>query len=1241
MIRERERLMKMSQVSSNAPSYDFLFPDPNESFHPTILNHNGIAFLGAETGFLPPTPFPPIPPPYSQWAHAAFQLPNACKSDNWDEFLQQLPKQSLQHIPDEHLIRANLYVGSIAHCLKNIANVPIPEFIMKEWMYLARRLNRPTASLTMFDYAILNYQIIPERFFTPTRNVCIADPWSQCAPHMTIMGSMSEYHFILMVTSISHAARPLPGVIARAQQAVVCKDNESLSNALIDIISIIQQMTSAFLSFDSRPLSRTYADAIEWSWTIRDCAMPVVPNERTFSGLLEPAIHLLDVFFSRLEYGSEMGKQAILERSWMPPLHNNFFDAVSKISVYDYIKSLGDVDQHNHLTCLYRRALFSFAHESGFLGRHRLRMAGLLELSMKIGGRSITSTVKAPPWESRPWRKIQKFLVAGMNERLKFCQERYHSTTVELCAPLVGGNNNTTTLVLNTGGAMVYQPGDIIEILSENSDDLVQATLQVLDLEPDNILTVTNKAWIQSLLDRDCDMEHYQDMEKVKVTAEKFLRIACLQPLDRRLGSILAEKFNCINPAIESYLQNEKACNVPIALHILKATGVVSIESFLSEIDQVLQPLAPRKYSIASNMKSTPNSVEIVIGKVIYEAQTKLPFKYGHPPGQEAASLALQRDEYSSNRYLQKYCNVEYDSDSDQLVGSSGTETNFNSSLIPPNIEKLCSILSNHDHRKGFQTPVKSLFRSQVLLWNARRSDLLAQTLTGISSTYLSRLQLGTSVRARVVPELQFHLPADRNIPIVMIALGTGMAPFRSFMKELIHEKHKYGHAERKAWLILGIQKRDHIPFLSDIEEAVCKEQVLDFSIAVSREDFTLDKSKSSTSLNFQPGSRRRIQGLFEQDPVATEKLWKIISGNGHIYTCGQPMLERIVRETIAFSVKRFASTIWNLTYFDTAHNIDSLADQFADRMAANNRLHISCYDSGKPAVLKRSIRASEVAEHRTASTCWSIFRDSVYDITKYLVVHPGGPKILLDKAGRDMTSDFFIAHGHDNLRVASMFEPYCIGSLEVYAKGSARIKKFMNDWSAPLLDIVLEHRSVALLYLNEFPDIDEPESVISWRRENIAAIRCNNFCEKIRQQLEVDLFNRIEDSLSAEKLGKSISTMCDEVGKHMNYTTLQETVSDIRENVMSRVKHDDVAGKLMSGKGYSDSSMVYINKYFEFIENCVDVFIRIQRLVEDAVEQSTVLSCTDDIIKGLIESVLKELCEGLSRAYETFPTDA
>eukprot|EP01102_Stenamoeba_stenopodia_P010631 TRINITY_DN3228_c0_g1_i1.p1 TRINITY_DN3228_c0_g1~~TRINITY_DN3228_c0_g1_i1.p1 ORF type:complete len:168 (-),score=37.31 TRINITY_DN3228_c0_g1_i1:46-549(-) len=60
-----------------------------------------------------------------------------------------------------------------------------------------------------------------------------------------------------------------------------------------------------------------------------------------------------------------------------------------------------------------------------------------------------------------------------------------------------------------------------------------------------------------------------------------------------------------------------------------------------------------------------------------------------------------------------------------------------------------------------------------------------------------------------------------------------------------------------------------------------------------------------------------------------------------------------------------------------------------------------------------RQYTREEVAEHDTEEDCWIIIDNKVYDVTKWIPIHPGGT-IILTRAGRDSTT-LFLSAPHSN----------------------------------------------------------------------------------------------------------------------------------------------------------------------------------------------------------------------------------
>lgn len=55
-----------------------------------------------------------------------------------------------------------------------------------------------------------------------------------------------------------------------------------------------------------------------------------------------------------------------------------------------------------------------------------------------------------------------------------------------------------------------------------------------------------------------------------------------------------------------------------------------------------------------------------------------------------------------------------------------------------------------------------------------------------------------------------------------------------------------------------------------------------------------------------------------------------------------------------------------------------------------------------------------DVASHKDATSCYTIINGSVYDLTMWVAVHPGGKKAILSLCGIDGTSRFTSQHSGD-----------------------------------------------------------------------------------------------------------------------------------------------------------------------------------------------------------------------------------
>ena len=77
----------------------------------------------------------------------------------------------------------------------------------------------------------------------------------------------------------------------------------------------------------------------------------------------------------------------------------------------------------------------------------------------------------------------------------------------------------------------------------------------------------------------------------------------------------------------------------------------------------------------------------------------------------------------------------------------------------------------------------------------------------------------------------------------------------------------------------------------------------------------------------------------------------------------------------------------------------------------------------------KKSYTRDEVAAHSADGDCWVIISNKVYDVSKYMGVHPGGKDILLANAnGQDATEAY--EEADHTKRAREMVTKYYVGDL-------------------------------------------------------------------------------------------------------------------------------------------------------------------------------------------------------------------
>ena len=129
----------------------------------------------------------------------------------------------------------------------------------------------------------------------------------------------------------------------------------------------------------------------------------------------------------------------------------------------------------------------------------------------------------------------------------------------------------------------------------------------------------------------------------------------------------------------------------------------------------------------------------------------------------------------------------------------------------------------------------------------------------------------------------------------------------------------------------------------------------------------------------------------------------------------------------IAWASGAFSSSAGS--YSDAGTGADSLGSSSVGSEQTNPNANPGTSTSTTPAPTAASYTAAQVATHKDASSCWTSISGSVYDLTKWISQHPGGPDRILSICGIDGTSAFEGQHGGQS-RPEQVLATFKIGTL-------------------------------------------------------------------------------------------------------------------------------------------------------------------------------------------------------------------
>jgi len=170
---------------------------------------------------------------------------------------------------------------------------------------------------------------------------------------------------------------------------------------------------------------------------------------------------------------------------------------------------------------------------------------------------------------------------------------------------------------------------------------------------------------------------------------------------------------------------------------------------------------------------------------------------------------------------------------------------------LPPRLYSVASSLAAHSGETH-------------LLLSAVRWQSHGRARNGVASTWLAGKKRGDVARLYVKPNRHFRLPKDSDRPIIMIAAGTGIAPFRAF----VEERAAVG-AKGKSWLFFG-----------------ARNYTTDFLYQLEWQDHLASGALSRIDVAF---SRDQPEKVYVQHRIAehADELRGWVGDGAHVYVCG------------------------------------------------------------------------------------------------------------------------------------------------------------------------------------------------------------------------------------------------------------------------------------------------------------------------------------------------------------------
>ncbi|KAH7358092.1 cytochrome b5-like Heme/Steroid binding domain-containing protein [Plectosphaerella cucumerina] len=902
------------------------------------------------------------------------------------------------------------------HLGEELVNIPLS--IALPYFQISRRMGRTLPHLTFVDQSSYNLKI---------RDVTSTYPYIARFDNIDLrwpmFGERAEVAFLKGVADTSASFQHGPDAIAACQEHVMNRNIEGLLCEMIRLKEILERMPNAFHSISVNPNSgENYVPVQQWVRWAKFSA-PLSKRCPASSGLQFPPYLVMDAFLGRKKYTSFLGAEGVHLRAWLPSNLRAFIAAIEyHYRIPEFVQQSGDP----RLIGVLDGIVEAYTGERGFMGAHRYKVFGILEVAGKTG-RTETNGASGAADGERPWEETHRQFSEAMKERL----EPYRGTslvephqmrgTFEECRYVTRvlsrsfvDSDPTRSIALvtldieNTG--ITFAPGDRLAIMPLNSWDECAKVMAALGLqEYIDVPVEVDGVWARF----ENHLGSVRRTAKPKLTVGDILRRGHLAPITKDLA--------------------------------LKIHGMLHASS-----NTVLQVLSTEEWPVRGSL-----------GDLLQEAVMDTP--------QQIWDRAFDLDNLS-----------------------------WLADLIPLEVPRTYSIAS-HANDLLPSTVDLAVSRAEYGLCSTFAKGMEVAPRAGVASGFLNPPVASEGMFSSELDEIlvgvsrpvAFQLPLDSMAPCAFFAGGSGIAPFRSFWQARLAAS---GLSGGRNILYLGVQSREKLCFEDELR-AYVNADFMDVHVAFSRDSRGL--SCESRDLIEKHTPPRYIDSLIVEqgfqicDLVMSKKQGGL---GGYLYVCGSVAVFDSVMNGIRKAIYQYRTA-----------TVDSV-DLIINKAFAERRFMLDVFMTPKPLPCNLpTIPLSELAlhtGHRPGSRMWISVHGSIYDVTDFAPIHPGGTLIIKSNAGVDCSRSFDNLAHTNNPEVASLLTKYFVGHLTPKPDygGDDDISSLYDLWSAYLrstVEVLVAHQFEMFEIMGASNDTsssaDPAGSNNIWFREdlpNIIAVR-------------------------------------------------------------------------------------------------------------------------------------------------------